>query len=148
VQSFKTVNFLRENPGSLPPQFVPLAEGEAREVVDRLLSRAGRPEGRPEAVLGHLLQHSIPLADVNLDQQEIDLREIFNKCGIVPGSCTYVEWGPLREIDRFQTEDLIKHFYDVWYPSANDIELFDDAFDWMVFVRHYGGVQVWRPLTL
>ena len=39
-------------------------------------------------------------------------------------------------------KDLNKHFYDVWYPSSDDIELFDDTLDWIIFVRHYGGVQL------
>jgi hypothetical protein len=84
------------------------------------------------------------MAGVDLDQQRIGLREVFCKCGITPAPTVYVEWGPLCEIDRFQIEDLFKHFWDVWYPSADDIEIFDDTFDWIVFVRHYGGVEVWR----
>ncbi len=70
------------------------------------------------------------------------LAQLFTKCGIVPGPVLYLEWGPLREIDCFQMKDLNKHFYDVWYPSSDDIELFDDTLDWIIFVRHYGGVQL------
>ncbi|MGJ5820434.1 hypothetical protein [Paludibaculum fermentans] len=145
MEFFKIESLLRKNPGALPPQFASLTEDQEREVIDRLLSSAGRPEGPPQVVLTHILQQSKPLAGVDLDKQEIDLSQVFEKCGVVPRPTIYVEWGPLREIDRFQTEDLIKHFYDVWYPSADDIELFDETFSWIVFVRHFGGVQVWRP---
>jgi hypothetical protein len=145
VQSFKIENFLRDNPGSIPPQCVSLTDDEVRALVDRLLAKAGHPDGPPQAILTHLFEDSTPVADLDPDQEEPNLGGVFDKCGIRPGPTVYVGWGPLSDIDRFQIEDLVRYFYDVWYPSADDIDIFDETCEWIVIVRHYGSVHVWRP---
>jgi hypothetical protein len=144
MQPFKIENFLRENPGSRPPRFVPLTDSEASELVEKLLVSAGRPNGTPEAIMRWLSERATPLEDVNLDKGKVALQDLFRKSAINPGPVLYVQWGPLRDIDRFQTDELGRYFYDVWYPSADDIEIFDDTLAWLMFVRHYGGVEVWH----
>ncbi len=102
--------------------------------------------GKPEGIIQTLSDEATPLAGLNLDQNELRRCARYSKrAGIIPGPVLYVEWGALRDIDRFQTDELDRYFYDVWYPAADDIEIFDDTLNWLVFVRHYGGVEVWRP---
>lgn len=145
MQKFKIDNFLRENPGMAPPSFVPLTDAAVNELVETLLINAGCPAGVPKDVLRELSANATPVTGVNLEQEELELQVLFGKSGINPGPVLYVEWGAMREIDRFQTADLNRHFYHVWYPGADDIEIFDDSLTWLMFVRHYGSVHVWRP---
>ncbi|WP_234399978.1 hypothetical protein [Campylobacter concisus] len=37
-------------------------------------------------------------------------------------------------------DDLSKFFSDIWYPSLNDIEIFDINLNWIISVRHYGAI--------
>ena len=145
MQEFKIENFLRENPGASPPHFTPLTDAEVQDVAERLMIAAGRPKGTPEEIISGLLQEAVPLEGVNLDKEETPLHEVFKKAHISPAPVLYVEWGALRNIDRFHTDDLDRHLYDVWYPAADDIEIFDDTLSWLIFIRHYGGVEVWQP---
>jgi hypothetical protein len=147
VEQFKIDNFIRANPGSTPPRFVAVTEAHAKELVDRLLAKAGRPSGTPAEILQQLSAQSKRLADVDVEEDEIPLVTLFEKAGIVPMPFVYVEWGALQDLDRFKLEDLSEHLYDVWYPSADDIEIFDDTLDWIMFVRHYGGIEIWHPST-
>ena len=91
-----------------------------------------------------LSEQATPLTEVDLDQYEVALPELLRRAGIKPCPVLYVQWSALRDIDRFESEELARHFYDVWYPSADDIEIFDDTLAWLMFVRHYGGVAVWQ----
>jgi hypothetical protein len=145
MQEFKIENFQRENPGVSPPRFTPLTDAEEEHVRGRLMVAVGQPNGTPEEIIVEVLKKAVPLEGVNLDKEETPLHEVFGKAQISPAPVLYVEWGALRNIDRFRTDDLDRHFYDVWYPVADDIEIFDDSMSWLMFIRHYGGVEVWRP---
>ncbi len=35
---------------------------------------------------------------------------------------------------------FLNFFSDIWYPSLDDIEIFDLNLNWIVSVRHYGGI--------
>jgi len=37
-------------------------------------------------------------------------------------------------------DDLFKFFSDIWYPSLDDIEIFDINLNWIISVRHYGDI--------
>lgn len=37
-------------------------------------------------------------------------------------------------------DDLNKYFYDIWYPVAEDIEIFDRECNWMILISHDGDV--------
>jgi hypothetical protein len=144
MQSFKIENFVRENPGLSPPRFQHLTDSEASALAERLLTRAGRPKGTPSEVIRWLSEQATPLGGLNLNENEVALHELFRRAGIKPGPVVYVEWGTLSDVDRFETDELGRYFYDVWYPSADDIEIFDDTTEWLIFIRHYGGVEVWQ----
>ena len=144
MQAFKIDNFLQANPGSSPPKFVHLTDAEATQLLKGLLLQAGPPMGTHEEKIRWLSERATLLADVNLERDELALRLLFKELRISPGPGLYLQWGALRDVDRFQTEELDKYFYDVWYPVADDIEIFDDTLAWMIFVRHYGVVEIWR----
>ncbi len=145
MQAFKNELFLRENPGIALPSYVALTDTEATEVIEKLLLRAGRPSGTRQEIIQMLFEQSESIEGLNLKEVNAPLEEVFYKAGIVTGPSLYVEWGTLCDIDRFQTDDLKDHFYDVWYPSSDDIEIFDETLSWVMFVRHFGGVKIWRP---
>jgi hypothetical protein len=144
MQAFKIDNFLRDHPGALPPRFETLTDSEASELSQTLLLKTGRPTAQPADVIRWFAERATPLGDIDLEKNQIALLELVERAEIMPGPALYVQWGLLRDIDRFQSDDLSAYFYDVWYPSADDIEVFDDTLAWMMFIRHYGGVEIWR----
>ena len=126
------------------PRYVTLTDTEGTEVIEKLLLRAGCPSGTPLEIIQMLFEQSKSIEGLKLKEVNAPLEELFYKAGIVAGLSLYVEWGSLCDIDRFQTDDLKDHFYDVWYPSSDDIEIFDETLSWIMFVRHYGRVEIWR----
>ena len=144
MQQFKIDNFLEQRPGEAFPKFESLTATQAGNVWQSWARVASQPSDSSQ-LIPWIEKRATPLLGVNIEGDEIPLSELFSMLGVEPANNLYVHWdGPL-EIDRFTKADLEDRFYDIWYPSADDIEIFDDTFEWMVFVRHFGGVQLWRP---
>lgn len=40
------------------------------------------------------------------------------------------------DIDEMKLDDLNKYFYDIWYPVAEDIEIFDRECSWMILISY------------
>jgi hypothetical protein len=64
--------------------------------------------------------------------------------GITPLPELFINWARFEEVDVFQTTDVTRYFDDLWYPVADDIDLFDASLGWVVSIRHDGVVSVIR----
>jgi len=49
-----------------------------------------------------------------------------------------INWYQFKRIDAFDINDLDKYFYDIWFPSSDDIDLFDRTLNWILSIRHDG----------
>ena len=145
MHTFKLEHFYRAHPLTPSLEFSTLTNFEERLVVDALLLRARDANGSPAEIMLQLAAQAAALPGVNLEERPIGLRRVFEMCRLNPGPVIYVQWGSLCDIDRFDREDLEKYFYDIWYPGADDIELFDSTYEWLVFVAHFGAVSLWLP---
>lgn len=54
----------------------------------------------------------------------------------------YINWHRFDKIDQMQFPDLMGHFDDIWYPGADDIDIFDDSLNWVASVSHFGNVRL------
>ena len=76
----------------------------------------------------------------NADEENFDLKTAFSKLGIATQNEICINFNKFESIDIFRFGDLDKFFSDIWYPSLDDIEIFDLNLNWIVSVRHYGGI--------
>ena len=53
----------------------------------------------------------------------------------------YIDWGRFNDIDEMNADDFNSVFHDLWYPSSDDIEVFDKTLSWVLLVRHFDVVQ-------
>ena len=49
-----------------------------------------------------------------------------------------INFNKFESIDILHFDDLLKFFSDIWYPSLDDIEIFDINLSFIFSVRHYG----------
>ncbi|WBA43925.1 hypothetical protein [Hymenobacter canadensis] len=75
-------------------------------------------------------------------EQDFALLPTLTALGIVPLPELFVNWARFEEVDAFQTADVARYFDALWYPVADDIDLFDASFNWLVSIRHDGVVSV------
>ena len=64
----------------------------------------------------------------------------FSKLGIATPNEIYINFNKFESIDILRFDDLDKFFSDIWYPSLDDIEIFDINLNWIISVRHYGEI--------
>ncbi|MEX0599721.1 MAG: hypothetical protein WD205_03690, partial [Rhodothermales bacterium] len=78
------------------------------------------------------------------DANAVDLRisDILKECGIHPATKVYVNWDRFEEVDRMALDDLDDFFHYIWYPSSDDIDVFDDDLEWILSVTHGGSVMI------
>jgi hypothetical protein len=109
----------------------------------KLASQAGLPvptTSTATAFAAALTARQTYFPEVNA-QQEFALRSLFPALGIAPQPELFLNWARFEEIDAFQTTDVAQYFNDLWYPGADDIDLFDASLSWIVSIRHDGVVS-------
>ena len=74
----------------------------------------------------------------NADEENFDLKTAFSELGIATPNEIHINFNKFESIDILRFDDLSKFFSDIWYPSLDDIEIFDINLNWIISVRHYG----------
>ena len=77
------------------------------------------------------------LDDFNADEEIFDLKAVFRKLNIATPNEICINFNKFESIDIFRFDDLDKFFSDIWYPSLDDIEIFDINLSFIFSVRHY-----------
>ena len=76
----------------------------------------------------------------NADEENFDIKTAFSELGIATPNEICINFNKFENIDILRFDDLFKFFSDIWYPSLDDIEIFDLNLNWIVSVRHHGGI--------
>ena len=76
----------------------------------------------------------------NADEENFDLKAIFSELGITTPNEICINFNKFESIDILHFDDLSKFFSDIWYPSLDDIEIFDIHLSFIISVRHYGEI--------
>jgi hypothetical protein len=56
----------------------------------------------------------------------------------------FINWYRFDDIDEMRLPDLAEHFADVWLPMAEDPDIFDSTFTWMLSIAHYNAYTLRR----
>jgi hypothetical protein len=143
----KVDNFHRANPSAEFPRFTHLTTVECTQLRATIAERIGLDRQIDSLALVDTLWATAEFVpDIDADNG-FDLHWLISSRGLKSGADVFINWQRFDNIDRFDLSDLCKHFSDIWYPSSDDIEIFDASLDWFVFVRHDGRVRV-LDLTL
>ena len=59
----------------------------------------------------------------------------------------FINWYKFDKIDELFIDDLDRYFGDIWFPSADDIDLFDDTLNWIFSMRHDGAISFIKHKT-
>jgi hypothetical protein len=79
---------------------------------------------------------------LGIDAEDISfsLIELLKNQAIKPQSNVLINWYRFDEIDEIDINDLNKYFSDIWYPSADDIDIFDSTLSWFLSISHSGEI--------
>jgi hypothetical protein len=143
MDQFKIDNFRRDHPGTPFPQYRTLTPEEAQEVRSRLCGAAGLdPLQDPLSILKALDRLAEPIPGLNAQEASFDCEAALRSRRVLGADTVYVNWDRFRVVDRIGWRDLVRYFSDLWYPSSDDIEVFDDSMAWVLLVAHHGGLKL------
>lgn len=138
MEAFKLVNFKNEYNTNMP--IVRSIEGSECEAVCRSLFRNWHVNTLEEFFKKEE-QEFVLLDDIHAEDDDLDWNKVFNRIGIPVPNEVFINFERFNNIDVFLFKDFCKYFDDIWYPAADDIEVFDTSFNWIVSVKHYGAVH-------
>lgn len=143
MEHFKVEHFERERQGERFPKFETLGPNELLRIRKGLARKIGLDESvSPLVLIKSLLDGSHPVEDVDATSESFQLSSLAEELDIILPRYVDINWDRLATVDRMEFAELSKYFHDIWYPSADDIEVFDDTLSWILFVHHSGSVRV------
>jgi hypothetical protein len=135
---FDPDQFRRRYPGRAFPELRFCSERQ-RWDADRHLAAALNPSPAPsENVLWELFDRAAPLA-----VQSPDVGHLLALYELPANGDLYVDWylGDQAQVD---SRDLL-HFFDAyWEAGTDDLAVFDDSFEWVLYFTRDGGARLLR----
>ena len=129
------------NPHGRFPSITGVPEGEMRKLRIRLAHAVGFPPEVDNLALTHHIDSLMrPVEGINAEDADFDLGAVLRQIGIHPLVNVYVNWYRYDKIDEIAFADLAQFLPWVWYPSADDIEVFDETCSWIVSIAHRGDI--------
>ena len=142
MEQTKIENFLRENPGSTFPTFVTLDRQKCKNIRSILSQKLGLGISIDNFdFTNEVAKCSAVCEGVEYDGEKFDLRKTLDSLSIVWPEIVYINWYRFDEIDQMKFVDLAQYFDDIWYPSSDDIEIFDETFCWILSITHFGQLR-------
>jgi hypothetical protein len=142
MDAIKVENFLREKPTADFPRFTSLGTIECAHLRAAIAKQVGlAPESEPLAILRTLAATAESLPDVEAENG-FNFRDLILRLHLKVLEDVFVNWRRFEIIDKIAISDLSEHFSDIWYPSSDDIEIFDASLKWFILIRHDGHVSV------
>ena len=135
MDQIKLENFRKEH-GFKMPIIRSLSAGECLKIRENLLHKFSLDDVDEFFKIDKFSR----LDGFNADEENFDLKAVFGKLNIATPNKICINFNKFESIDILHFDDLSKFFSDIWYPSLDDIEIFDLNLNWIVSVRHYGGI--------
>jgi len=135
MDQIKLENFRKEH-GFDMPIIRSLSPGECLEIRENLLHKFSLDD------VGEFfkIDKFSRLDGFNADEENFDLKAVFTKLNIATPNEICINFNKFESIDILHFDDLSKFFSDIWYPSLDDIEIFDINLSFIFSVRHYGTI--------
>lgn len=145
MEQFKVENFLLDHRNIEFPSFQTLTSEEVERIVTELANVSGFVGHRDaRSILRHLLSQSFSIGQVDSKEPKLDLVNVLVRYNLEPSDQICINWSTFTEVDCMSASDFSQYFDYIWYPASDDIEVWDDLLEWILFVTHYGDLRLWR----
>ena len=54
----------------------------------------------------------------------------------------YVNWAHFNNIDRFESDFLMRYIFDLIYPGGDYVDVFDESLTWIVSIDYESKVHI------
>ena len=142
MENFKIDHFKKDNLGGEFPWHRSLAIYDMDHIRSRLANTLQVNSESNLDLINALYAISLAVDKSNAEQDGFSLLELFNNVDISPLEKVYINWYRFDNIDEMRFVDLCEYFEAIWYPGADDIDIFDSTLSWILSVTHNGVVRV------
>lgn len=140
MEKFKIVHFEKENPGENFPFFIHLSNEEARGLFEKLQNKIGGSL-TPQELSLEIRERSSYLVGENAEKDDFSVKRVVSRIGVKIRRYIYINWYLFDNIDKMDFSDFNQFFDDIWYPGADDVDIFDNTTDWLVSINHDGSIK-------
>jgi hypothetical protein len=148
MELFKIEHFQHDHPGLPFPHWEPVTQARCRILKAHIAERIGmKSDADSLAVLKRVNEMASLFSRFNCDGSPPDLLPVLENLKIKPPEFVYINWYRFDNIDKMAFLDLNRNLDSIWYPVADDIEIFDDSLDWFVCISHYGTIEALKLKT-
>ncbi len=147
MDQFKILNCERES--EVFPNYRALSAPESDRLRRKFLAALGLPgESANRALIDNILPLTLTLPD-NLEAcDRFDFEALIKRHDVNPSPEIMLDWGWFDEVDEMSLKDFSEHLSDIWYPSSDDLGLFDSSTSWMLMITHDAAMRLWKqPIT-
>jgi len=146
IEDFKIERFKIDFPDTEFPVVHTLPSEECADLKRKLAKKLEMATNVAPVLLLETLYHSfhIERAGITAIDPGFNLDTLLRESGVKAGQQVYINWNQFEHVDEIKLTDLVKYFQYLWYPSSEDVEIFDDTLRWAALVRHDGAVRVVR----
>ena len=143
MHAIKIDNYEREHGPGTFVRFRHLADVEAASIAEGLRKRLDIPaDATPTDMLREIDRRSVFIPDVDATDERFDLSRLMDRLNLDMPEVVYLNWYHFDDVDEMSTRDLSLHFSDIWYPSADDLEVIDPRTQWVMSIHHAGMITV------
>ena len=144
MDQHKIENFVQAHPGVAFPTYMHLDGNHASAIRGAIARSVGSPELNGLALVKKLRALSTEATSVQADESTFSVGRLLRDVGVKSPPKVYLNWYRFDEIDQIGLADLDQYFSDIWYPGADDLDVFDDSAKWTVSITHHGKVWLFR----
>ena len=133
MEKFKLENFKREYGFDMPIK-KHLSYDECCEILSNIYLKFHVNDIKD--LFSKLENESLLITNIN--NGTVNIENIFLNLNIGVSQNVFINWFKFDNIDSISFKDLCKYFDDIWYPSVDDIEIFDETYNWILSIKYYG----------
>lgn len=142
MESFKIEYFESDSEIKFPP-IISIKTLELNIIQYKLKLIFGLCDKNQLLDLLRIIRTNQRMLNENAMEEKFSLLELFSSQNIISNDFVYINWYRFDVIDKMKLGDLCLHFDNIWYPRVDDVDIFDDSFQWIVSVSYDGTIYRW-----
>jgi hypothetical protein len=147
MKNFKIRNFEKHHPSKQFPWFEALDSFETTSLREKLSKKLRLATHNPLSITKGIDNLGIALKEFRPNESDFTIERVLSHLNIVPSEKVYINWHQYDDIDERRFADLANNFEDIWYPAADDIDIFDSSLCWILSISHDGNVKVAKVIS-
>ena len=144
MEQFKLDNFYKEYHFNFP-DYSHLKNNECIKILEKIVKIFSFNENLSSLEILQLLHEKmLNVKNFNAEDEAFKFSSLLKELQITPKENVYINWYRFDDIDYIKYEHVAKYFEEIWYPGPDDIEIFDDTYEWFISIDHDGYVKYFK----